>query len=43
MKKLFIVTPTIEMTYYTFPWFTFGKNIEEVEARFPGCAVEEDV
>jgi hypothetical protein len=43
MKKLFVVTPSADGTTNVYPWFAFGKTIEEVEARFPGCTVEEDM
>lgn len=42
MKKVFIVTPSAEEATNTFPWFVFGHSIEEVEARFPDCTIEED-
>lgn len=42
MRKVFLVTPTIEMTTYVYPWFAFGESIEEVSRRFPDCKVKED-
>lgn len=39
--KAFIVTPSIGT--YTYPWFCFGKTIEEIQKKFPDCTVKEDV
>lgn len=39
--KLFLVHPTFEFTSYLYPWHTFGESLAEIEARFPGCTVEE--
>ena len=42
MKKVFIVTPNNIIDGYCYPWFVFAETIEEVEAKFEGCSVEED-
>jgi hypothetical protein len=41
MKKVFIVTPSNVGIINIYSWFFFAKNIEEVEAKFPDCSVEE--
>jgi hypothetical protein len=43
MKKLFVVTPNNIINSYNYPWFYWGNSIEEVEAQFEDCTVEEDI